>query len=75
MQISADAVHAFTAPPQPNLSISTPVPAPERTEPKYPNDPTNPVAAAATFFELDSIAHSPPINTCGPYEQNPIMPI
>ena len=61
IQITADNIQNAIAPFQPNLSTIKPVPVEDNTAPIYPNVPVNPVAAEATFLELDSTAHNPPI--------------
>ena len=61
IQITAENTQKAIAPFQPNLSTIKPVPDADKTAPIYPKVPVKPVAADATFLELDSTAQSPPI--------------
>ena len=72
-QIAVESIQKAIAPVQPNLSTTTPVPAAERAAPTYPKIPVNPIEADATFLELLSTAHKPPINICGPAVKTPII--
>lgn len=72
MQRNAETIQNHSADCQPKLSTNQPVPIPEIIAPKYPKIPQNPVAAAATFFDEDSTAQSPPMKINGPAVNNPI---
>ena len=63
IHITAENTQKTIAPFQPNLSTIKPVPVEDKTAPTYPNVPVKPVAADATFLELDSTAHKPLMHT------------